>query len=395
MESGSSPPSPGVAPVTLSHCISELVRFILSLHLEETQEFDLGLTKDYCFSLLKEQEPVTLHPPHHCLDGDTFAGVPPYPLYNQLASAIDQCISSNSVEEISESIWKWGDEALISKKNEWQKLIMYEGSQLVKMLQGVNYELHVQEPFYSLLRVGRKTIEGRCAIGNYKQISSGDMLLINKCLILEVQDVKWYSSFYDMMEAEGLEKVLPGVKTLDEGVGIYRRFYTQEKEKCQGVLGICVSRPSAQPYISMANIISAKGNLLTVGARALAKHVSRCGKGWWGRLNRNDSHKNALALEVIFHITTHACWMNIHIVKPHGAVFEIRVTEGYGARWSGDGSRFIGFLEPHMDDGHSVGNTRNSQLFSLRETLSLYPDVEQSDCKFSANHHDCNPLSLV
>ncbi|KAL4193703.1 hypothetical protein AMTRI_Chr06g178070 [Amborella trichopoda] len=381
MESGSSPPSPGVAPVTLSHCISELVRFILSLHLEETQEFDLGLTKDYCFSLLKEQEPVTLHPPHHCLDGDTFAGVPPYPLYNQLASAIDQCISSNSVEEISESIWKWGDEALISKKNEWQKLIMYEGSQLVKMLQGVNYELHVQEPFYSLLRVGRKTIEGRCAIGNYKQISSGDMLLINKCLILEVQDVKWYSSFYDMMEAEGLEKVLPGVKTLDEGVGIYRRFYTQEKEKCQGVLGICVSRPSAQPYISMANIISglgyegvgkllglrhttgtvldglppprsellssflmpytpnAKGNLLTVGARALAKHVSRCGKGWWGRLNRNDSHKNALALEVIFHITTHACWMNIHIVKPHGAVFEIRVTEGYGARWSGDGSR--------------------------------------------------------
>ncbi|XP_020531973.1 uncharacterized protein LOC18448720 isoform X3 [Amborella trichopoda] len=354
MESGSSPPSPGVAPVTLSHCISELVRFILSLHLEETQEFDLGLTKDYCFSLLKEQEPVTLHPPHHCLDGDTFAGVPPYPLYNQLASAIDQCISSNSVEEISESIWKWGDEALISKKNEWQKLIMYEGSQLVKMLQGVNYELHVQEPFYSLLRVGRKTIEGRCAIGNYKQISSGDMLLINKCLILEVQDVKWYSSFYDMMEAEGLEKVLPGVKTLDEGVGIYRRFYTQEKEKCQGVLGICVSRPSAQPYISMANIISGLG-YEGVGKLLGLRHTTGT------VLDGLPPPRSELLSSFLMPYTPN----------------------------------FIGFLEPHMDDGHSVGNTRNSQLFSLRETLSLYPDVEQSDCKFSANHHDCNPLSLV
>lgn len=45
----------------------------------------------------------------------------------------------------------------------------------------------------------------------------------------------------------------------------------------------------------------------------------------------------------------------MHIVPPHGVVFEIRDANGYGARWSKDGSKFIGFLEPYMEDGHSKG----------------------------------------
>ncbi|GAB4828483.1 hypothetical protein Ancab_039321 [Ancistrocladus abbreviatus] len=66
-----------------------------------------------------------------------------------------------------------------------------------------------------------------------------------------------------------------------------------------------------------------------------------------------DLDKNRLALEVIWHIIAHSCWLNIHVVQHHGAVFEIRVPEGYGARWSKDGTKFIGFLEPYMEDGHS------------------------------------------
>lgn len=124
-----------------------------------------------------------------------------------------------------------------------------------------------------------------------------------------------------------------------------------------------------------------------------------------------DSNKNRLALDVISRLMTHCCWLNVHIVQPHGVVFEIRVAKGYGARWSKDGSKvsalfsnygfnlypysqskvrhgpklillyalyllwkkhlkdliwltikwlcflvefqFIGFLEPYMEDGHS------------------------------------------
>lgn len=39
------------------------------------------------------------------------------------------------------------------------------------------------------------------------------------------------------------------------GVQVYRQFYKEEKEKANGVLAICVSRPDAQPYISIASIV--------------------------------------------------------------------------------------------------------------------------------------------
>ena len=50
-----------------------------------------------------------------------------------------------------------------------------------------------------------------------------------------------------------------------------------------------------------------------------------------------------------------ASWTNCHML-PHGVeVFEVRVAQGYGARWSADGLVFRGFLEPVMADGHRLG----------------------------------------
>lgn len=52
-----------------------------------------------------------------------------------------------------------------------------------------------------------------------------------------------------------------------------------------------------------------------------------------------DSNKNRLAMDVIGPLIAYCCWLNVHIVQPHGIVFEIRVADGYGARWSEDGSK--------------------------------------------------------
>nr|GLL47757.1 60S ribosomal protein L38 [Ipomoea trifida] len=40
------------------------------------------------------------------------------------------------------------------------------------------------------------------------------------------------------------------------GVQVYRSFYSEEKERSNGVLAICVTKPVSQPYLSMASIIS-------------------------------------------------------------------------------------------------------------------------------------------
>ncbi|KAJ6866011.1 hypothetical protein NC652_037515 [Populus alba x Populus x berolinensis] len=68
-------------------------------------------------------------------------------------------------------------------------------------------------------------------------------------------NVHRYASFFKMLQAESLEKVLPGVKTVEEGVKIYRKLYAEEKEVSNGVLAICVSKLAAQPYLSLASIL--------------------------------------------------------------------------------------------------------------------------------------------
>lgn len=98
-----------------------------------------------------------------------------------------------------------------------------------------------------------------------------------------------------------------------------------------------------------------KSSILSDGARALAKHVNRSNGKFWGSFVGNESCKNMVALNIINHLIDHCCWLNVHIVPPHGPVFEIRVHDGYGARWSLNSTKFIGFLEPYMEDGHARG----------------------------------------
>ncbi|XP_021906811.1 uncharacterized protein LOC110821325 [Carica papaya] len=244
---------------------------------------------------------------------------------------------------------------------------------------------------------GLKTIEGRCAGGVYNRIAPGTSILVNKCVAFAVEDVHQYASFSEMLEAEGLAKVLPGVETVEEGVQVYRKFYTEEKERSNGVIAICVSKLAAQPYIILASLLAGlsyagiqsllgvahtagtvfdalppprstllssftlpykanvKGASLTHGAREFTKHVHRSSDKFWGIVSGNDLDKNKHAVAVIYYLIANCCWLNVHVVQPHGAVFEIRVADGYGARWSNNGTKFIGFVEPYVEDGHSRG----------------------------------------
>ncbi|KAM7461079.1 hypothetical protein LguiA_029200 [Lonicera macranthoides] len=385
------PSSPCLSPLQLNHCIEELLHFTLSSSIDETLGVDL----------------------------DIYEGVPSYPLYKRLASALCQSISSGSIcRTFNNMTLIHEDDSLKQKEEEWDELILNKGSELVNILKTVDFDLHVQEPFFSQLKDGLKTIEGRCAVGDYNRIGSGALILFNKCLVLQVEDVHCYASFSEMLEAESLTKVLPGVETIEEGyneilpsltvirlssigreedngVQVYRKFYSEEKEMLNGVVAICVTKLASQLYLSLATILSGlsydgiqrllglahtvgtisealppprstllssflemychiflfldrvfslswlevKGSKLTDGARALAKHLNRSSDGYWGTFCGSDSNKNMLAVDVIRRLIDHCCWLNMHIVPPHGVVFEIRVYDGYGARWSQDGTK--------------------------------------------------------
>lgn len=76
------------------------------------------------------------------------------------------------------------------------------------------------------------------------------------------------------------------------------------------------------------------------------------------RFNLTDSNKNQQALNIISKMMSQCCWLNIHIVPPHGEVFEIRAADGYGARWTKDGTQvYIINLIHYHTNSYSLTST--------------------------------------
>ncbi|XP_023640718.1 uncharacterized protein LOC17887831 isoform X2 [Capsella rubella] len=375
----------------LRDCLEEMVKFTLDYRVD----FVLGLTGDFCSGLLSGESVISggegIGSSSHRFEDTTveaFSGVPEYPLYKRLASGLLKSIDCGSFcgsfEKISlgkEVIW------LKERADEWSKLISRKGSELVNVLKDVAWELHVQEPLFSHMKDGIKTVESRCFEAEY------DRLRRRGSMVMEVHQ---YPSFYELLKAESLEKVFPGTKTVEEGMQMFRKLYDMDQENLNGVVAIHLTKSVVQPCVALAHILSGldytgvqsllglshttgsifnalppqrsilfssfmlpykpkiKGCRLSHGARALAKHVNRSSDGFWGVLQGTESDKNRRAMDIISHFIGHCCWMNIHIVPPLGEVFEIRVAQGYGARWTRDGTKFIGFLEPYMEGGHSM-----------------------------------------
>lgn len=98
-----------------------------------------------------------------------------------------------------------------------------------------------------------------------------------------------------------------------------------------------------------------KGSALTVGARALAKHYHRSSEGFWGKLRGTEQIRNQQALGTMNKLLNECIWVNLHCLPGDEVVVEVRVREGYGARWYVLKQQgFRGFIEPMMDGGHDA-----------------------------------------
>lgn len=120
------------------------------------------------------------------------------------------------------------------------------------------YRRHIQilyEPWFSLVRDGTKAVDGRLNRENswVTVLKRYDIIEFNKgtpgglCkdknnvipkIEVLVLDVKKYKRFTDIFDDVGIEKVLPGYKTYDQGVAVYRQWYSEEHENKFGVVGI-------------------------------------------------------------------------------------------------------------------------------------------------------------
>eukprot|EP00056_Hartaetosiga_gracilis_P019372 m.13841 g.13841 ORF g.13841 m.13841 type:complete len:115 (-) comp7645_c0_seq1:163-507(-) len=104
---------------------------------------------------------------------------------------------------------------------------------------------HVSEPWFSLIKLGLKVVEGRLNVGKWAGLSIGDEITFfnddfgfeRRCTV-KVMETRTYPSFSSYLKEEGLASTLPGVESLDEGVQIYRKYYSKSDEMKHGIIAI-------------------------------------------------------------------------------------------------------------------------------------------------------------
>nr|GAT46970.1 predicted protein [Mycena chlorophos] len=126
------------------------------------------------------------------------------------------------------------------------------------------------------------------------------------------------------------------------------------------------------------------------------KNENESGPGWWGAQPSGSVAKINQNALVLFHkVMDNATWRNLHWLPHQVLVYEVRVVEGYGLRWSQDRSvarnsedemsewLFRGFVEPMMEGGHDAedeeprltppnGPRRRQNLNSSSSSRGLY-----------------------
>ena len=102
---------------------------------------------------------------------------------------------------------------------------------------------HLSEPWFSLVRDGKKTVEGRLDQGEWSRLKTGSTIEwynsdsgIKKTIQTRVVGILCYLSFESLIKSEGLNNILPSISTIEEGIKVYQKIYGVEPNST--ILGI-------------------------------------------------------------------------------------------------------------------------------------------------------------
>lgn len=110
------------------------------------------------------------------------------------------------------------------------------------------YDLPVSEPWYSYIKSGVKSVEGRKKSPTWDKLQKGDYLKIKnngEWFYAEIVNITVYDGSVDNLgnyfKGESLERTLPGIKTLTEAKNVYMTppvSWTEEEIKKYGVMAL-------------------------------------------------------------------------------------------------------------------------------------------------------------
>jgi ASC-1-like (ASCH) protein len=103
------------------------------------------------------------------------------------------------------------------------------------------------EPWFSLVKEGKKPVEGRKNSETWSELKVGDTLIFRckeKTFPTTITGINLYTGedpLKEFLETETLSRALPGKKTLEEGAAVYLQWSKLDEIKKMGFLGIQVT----------------------------------------------------------------------------------------------------------------------------------------------------------
>lgn len=106
------------------------------------------------------------------------------------------------------------------------------------------YKENVSEPWFTLICMGLKIVEGRKNKGRFKEMNVGDIIIwsnddfLHRECRVKITRKQQYNTFEEYLNKEGLDRCLPGIPSIQHGLSVYFKYFTKEDEKKYGVIAI-------------------------------------------------------------------------------------------------------------------------------------------------------------
>lgn len=108
--------------------------------------------------------------------------------------------------------------------------------------------LQLQDQYFDAIESGLKTVEGRINSSKFKDLRVGmhikfTSVSTHKIILCRIEKINRYANFKDMLVAQGLEQILPGITNIDDAVALYEIFPGyKEQVNIIGALAITIKK---------------------------------------------------------------------------------------------------------------------------------------------------------